>query len=173
VNTSFIRQILPAALGLCMLPLVLGAAPENRPAVLAPPTKAVITITVTPPPTIGFLPLATPSAAMGDADWANIKNYTYAQRTLLLAGLAGVQARVDAQIAELRVKRATMTPPTRTADWDFAMQEMLNARAYLRAMSWELAKATPETWTQQRERVGEAWVRTQNAYGRVRASTTT
>lgn len=173
MNTSLIRQSLATALGLSVFSLVLCAAPEGRPAVVAPPTKAVITITVTPPPTIGFIALGTTPAPDTSVEWVNIKDHTYAQRTLLLSGLAGVQARVDAQIAELRVKRATMTPPTRTADWDFAMQEMLNARAYLRAMSWELAKATAETWAPQRERVGEAWTRTQNAYGRVKASTTT
>jgi hypothetical protein len=84
-----------------------------------------------------------------------------------------MQARVDIQIEELKAKRAAMTASTRTADWDFAMQEMHRARSTLKFACDELVKATPETWNQQRDRVGEAWDRTQNAYSAVKSSTTT
>lgn len=159
--------------GLAFLPALLSAAPDAY-AVRRPPSKAVISISVTPPRTIGLFPLAAlpGTIAPSSAEWVNIKDYPYAQRAALLAGLPGMEARVDAQIAELNARRTAMTATTRTADWDFAMQEMLNARAYLRAMGRDLGQATPETWEQQRERVSQAWVRTQNAYGRVKASTT-
>lgn len=173
MNITSTIATLSAALGLSGLALVLWAGASNRTTAQVAPSNAKIRISVTPPPVIGLYSPAAKTAPEADAEWVNIKDYTYAQRLLLISGLTSVQARVDAQIAELRAKRATMLPPTRTADWDFAMQEMLNARAYLRSMSWELAKATPETWDQIRERVGQAWVRTQDAYGRVKASTTT
>ncbi len=171
-TTSHIA-ILSVVLGLSGIALVLWAGADSRATAQVAPSNAKVSITVTPPPVIGLYSVGTVPAVDTSIEWTNIKDYTYAQRLQLLSGLSSVQARVDAQIAELRAKRATMLPPTRTVDWDFAMQEMLNARAYLRSMSWDLAKATPQTWDQIRERVGQAWVRTQDAYGRVKASTTT
>ena len=49
---------------------------------------------------------------------------------------------------------------------------MADSRTYLKSMGQELGKATAETWAQQREKVGQAWVRTQEAYAKVRSSTT-
>ncbi|HET7536483.1 MAG TPA: hypothetical protein VFJ90_08520 [Candidatus Didemnitutus sp.] len=40
-------------------------------------------------------------------------------------------------------------------------------------MGEELAKAGPETWNQQKDKVGLAWVRTRDAHGKVKSSTTT
>ena len=50
---------------------------------------------------------------------------------------------------------------------------MNDARSYFKSMSEELTKATPETWNQQKDKVGQAWVRTQDAYTKVKASVTT
>lgn len=82
-------------------------------------------------------------------------------------------ARVDAQVGELAAKRATMVKnAVDTKDWDLAMKEMGAARDYLRSVGEEIRQATRDTWAQQKEKVGLAWIRTQEAYAKVKASTT-
>lgn len=139
-----------------------------------PPSRAIVSITVTPPKQLEPVPIppGTTLASASSTQWVDIKDYTFAQRDSLLTGLAGMLARVDAQTEELKTKRAAMAASTRTSDWDFAMKEVHNARANLKFACDELGKATPETWDQQRDRVGQAWERTQNAYAAVRSSTT-
>jgi hypothetical protein len=39
-------------------------------------------------------------------------------------------------------------------------------------MDDESRAATAETWDQKKEKVGQAWAKTQEAYGKVKASTT-
>ena len=65
-----------------------------------------------------------------------------------------------------------MTSAANTKDWDFAMKEMIDARLYLKSTGEVLAKAMPETWNQEKDKVGQAWVRTQEAYAKVKSSTT-
>ena len=117
-----------------------------------------------------------PAAVASDdtsAQWTSLKGLTYDKRVLFFAGVKQLEARVDDQIASLMSKRAVMVENTvSTADWDFAMQEMHNAQTYLRGMIEEAGKATRENWSQHQDKVGLAWVRTQDAYGKVKASTT-
>jgi hypothetical protein len=117
-------------------------------------------------------PAATASPDVASARWSEIKDCAYGTRTVFFAGLARLEARVDDQIRELIAKRATMDGKTSTQDWDFAMKEMENARTNLKSMGEELNKASPETWEQQKDKVGQAWARTQEAYGKVKSSTT-
>lgn len=108
-----------------------------------------------------------------NADWAELKDYTYDRRDLFLAGLQGLEVRVKSQIAELEARRATMDASnTSTKDWDFAMQEMSSANTNLKSANNEMARASRDTWDQQKDKVGLAWVRTQDAYAKVKASTT-
>jgi hypothetical protein len=65
-----------------------------------------------------------------------------------------------------------MDGTTETKDWDFAMKAMETARTFLMSAGEDLGKATEETWAQRRDKVGRAWVRTQEAYAKVKASTT-
>lgn len=168
-----------ARIGIVTLALALfvpawGSLTQNVYAVRLPHGRIIASNSVTPPKQLEPAPIP-PGVTLDSgstAQWVDLKDYTFAQRDLLLSGLTGMLARVDAQIEELKAKRASMTESTRTADWDFAMKEMHNARSTLKFACDELAKATPETWIQQRDRVGEAWVRTQNAYASVRSSTT-
>ena len=60
------------------------------------------------------------------------------------------------------------SPPGRANSPDL----MGNARTYLKSMEEELHEASPETWAQQKDKVGEAWMRAQEAYGKVKSSTT-
>ncbi len=120
-KTSLNLAFLSVAVGFSGLALVLSAkaGSNNMPPVA--PSNAKTRISLVPPPAIGVISVGTPPASDTDTEWTIIKDYSYAQRHLILSGLTSVQARVDAQIVELRAKRATMKPPTRTADWDFAM----------------------------------------------------
>jgi len=79
---------------------------------------------------------------------------------------------VDLQIAELNAKRATMTGTTSTDEWDFAMKEMQTARTFLTSTGRELTEAEPDLWDQKKEKVGRAWTKTQDAYSKVKGSTT-
>ena len=118
----------------------------------------------------------TPSAqapVAAAARWSELKGYTYDQRESFLAGLKDLESRVDAQISELVAKRAAMDASnTSTKDWDFAMKEMGNARTTLISTSTDMTKTTRENWDQQKDKVGLAWVHTQDAYAKVVASTT-
>ncbi len=107
------------------------------------------------------------------AQWVAIKTSSYDQRAQVFPVVAELEARVDEQIAALNAKRATMTGTTQTNAWDFAMTEMTDARAYLRSMGQELRDARSENWDQTKDKVDRAWVRTQDAFSKVKASTTT
>lgn len=159
-----------ALLGLSTLATV-GCARAEKPTEVSPPPGNSIAATAPARPAIvADAAVASPDLASGN--WSDIEKYTYEQRTLFFAGFERLEARVDAQIAELTVKRAAMKAITDTKAWDFAMLEMENARSYLKSMGEEAGKATSETWSQQKTKVGEAWVRTQAAYGKVKSSTT-
>ncbi|HTB81343.1 MAG TPA: hypothetical protein VK717_10700 [Opitutaceae bacterium] len=140
------------------------------------PKKEVTPATATPAvsgPAVTFQPATTASPNDASAKWTNIEDCAYDMRAQFFAGLKGLEARVDDQFRELTAKRATMTSSTAdTKDWDFAMKEMEDARSYLKSMDEELSKATPETWSQEKDKVGQAWVRTQEAYKKVKSSTT-
>lgn len=119
-----------------------------------------------------FQPVATAEANVASTRWIDLKDYTYDNRAQFFAGLEKLEAQVDEQIQELNAKRATLNSTVDTKDWDFAMKEMGDARVYLKSTGEELRKADPETWNQRKDKVGRAWMRTQDAYGKVKASTT-
>lgn len=124
-----------------------------------------------PPPVVaGAAPITDASAA--DARWSEIKNISYDERRAFFAGVKRLQVRLDEQISELTARRAAMKGDAYTKDWDFAMKELGNARSYLTGTGEIVAKATAESWAQDRERVGQAWLRAQAAYAKVKASTT-
>jgi hypothetical protein len=112
------------------------------------------------------------SSDVASAKWIDIKDCSYDMRAQFFAGFKQLEARVDGQLSELTARRTVMNSNANTKDWDFAMKEMGNARSYLISVGAELTKASPETWNQQKETVGLAWVRTQAAYDKVKASTT-
>ena len=93
-------------------------------------------------------------------------------RTQFFVGLNRLEAKVDDQVKMLTAKRAAMKSTANTKDWDFAMKEMEDARTNLKSIRAEMSKATPETWDQEKDKVGQAWVRTQAAFANVKASTT-
>jgi hypothetical protein len=106
------------------------------------------------------------------AQWSDIKDVTYDARAQFFVGLKRLEAKVAAQCNELTTKRASMKSTTDTKAWDFAMKEMNDARTFLKSVGDEAAKASAETWNQQKDTVGKAWERTQAAYDKVKSSTT-
>jgi hypothetical protein len=106
------------------------------------------------------------------ARWSEIKDLNYDSRVQFFTGLKRLEARLAGQISELTAKRATMNSSIDTKSWDFAMKEMGDSRSYFEDMGDNLNKATAETWAQEKDKVGQAWTRTQAAYDRVKSSTT-
>lgn len=136
----------------------------------APPTPAEPPAAPTPPPAAPA-PAVPAAPEFPTAQWADIREYSFDQRATFFSGLKAVEAKVDAQIAELEAKRAAMDPATDTRDWDQAMKEMVMARADLKAASEEIRKAKPQVWNEQKDKVGQAWTRTQDASTKVKLST--
>ncbi len=106
------------------------------------------------------------------ARWTEIKDLAYDSRAAFFTGFKRLEARLDEQIGALTARRAAMKGNANTKDWDFAMKELGNARSYLKGTGEVLGKATADTWAQEKEKVGLAWVRAQAAWAKVRDSTT-
>lgn len=136
------------------------------------PDVATTKTTVTPPAPTAAAPTAPAVTPAPAAQWSDIENDTYDTRAHFFPGLNQLEARVDAQVTELTAIRAAMKSTINTKDWDFAMKEMEDARIYLKSTGEDLGKANPETWDQLKEKVGQAWARTQAAYDKVKTSTT-
>jgi hypothetical protein len=151
MNTHRTPSLLAAILSVAVFTAV-GGAPQAKPAAAADPVVA--------------------AAPVADARWSDIEFTTFELRAKFFTGLDRLEVQLDNQILALKAKRATMKGTTSTKDWDWAMKEMDNSHAYLTAMGKELAQAGPDTWNQMKDRVGLAWVRTQNACQNVKASTT-
>jgi hypothetical protein len=104
-------------------------------------------------------------------DWVAIKGDSYDQRSHFAAGAARLSAKLDEQINQLKAKRAGMT--TDLKDWDFAMKEVDSSRALLTSRIAKLAQATtPETWTDARDKMGEAWKASQLAVDKMNTTVT-
>lgn len=170
MNSSPFAHLLVAALAFAAFSSTACARNEQpaRPAPSEPPAASA----PAPPSTPPTAPPAPAAPEFSTAQWIDIREYSYAQRDTFFSGLKAVEARVDAQIAVLGAKRASMDPATDTRDWDLAMQQMVIARAQLKASGEELRKAKPQTWRTLKDKVGEAWVQTQNAFAKVKSSTT-
>jgi len=175
MKTNRFTNLVIAALGLAAFPTA-GCAEKGKSAETSlPPAKdeATASATAAQPGPAANVPVAVPASPdVASARWSDIKDCTYENRDQFFAGLTRLEARVGDQIRGLIAKRATMDGKTNTEDWDFAMKEMGNARTYLKSMGEESHKAFPETWAQQKDKVGEAWMRAQEAYDKVKSSTT-
>lgn len=142
-------------------------------AIVAPPAPQPVTppaVTPVAAPVVSIGVAAATAPDTGSETWAGIENLTFDQRAAFMAGLTNLVRQLDGQISSLNAKRSTMT--TDTTDWDLAMKEVNAARDYLVGLQPELANASPDTWGQEKDRVGGAWRRAQDACDKVRMSTT-
>jgi hypothetical protein len=81
-------------------------------------------------------------------------------------------AKLDQQIAELKAKRAAMTSDT--SEWDFNMKEVDDSRVLLKGKINDVVKATtPEAWSDAKDKLGEAWRRSQLAVDKMNSTRTT
>jgi len=103
--------------------------------------------------------------------WTDIKNDTYDERAHFSNGANRLSARLDDQIRVLRAKRAGMT--TDLKDWDIAMKDVDESRALLTSRITELNKTNiPEAWADAKDKVGEAWQRSQLAVDKMNTTVT-
>ena len=174
MKTFRLTHLVSAAFGLAAFSAT-GCTGKDRiaEAPLTPATAVKPTATIAVPESTNPVQVATTASSdVGFRPWVDIENLTYDKRSEFFAGLKRLEARVDVQIGELKAIRAAMKNTDTTQDWDFAMKEMGDAGSYLKSMGEEAGKATRQTWDQQKDKVGQAWKRTQAAYEKVKASTT-
>lgn len=138
-------------------------APEQPIQAIAAPAQTVQLTKVSTTTGVSDLPAS--------ETWSTIENDTYDQRADFLAGLEHIAARVDTGRQVLTAKRAAL-PETSVQDWDFAMKDLDEARSDLRFQISELNKATPDTWSEAKDRAAQAWQRVRNDFDKVRMSTT-
>jgi hypothetical protein len=135
-----------------------------------PASESSLTITLPlPGPAPAPAPAVVPIPAT-PASWTEMEALSYAQRAQFLADLSVLLNQLDSQIGSLNAKRAAMT--TDTKDWDIAMMDVTAARAYLAGLTSEVSRASPDTWDQEKDRVGTAWQKAEDACDKVRTSTT-
>ncbi|HEY4300574.1 MAG TPA: hypothetical protein VGM73_06865 [Candidatus Didemnitutus sp.] len=161
------KTILSSSFVAPLLGLIVGASLLYGADRVTPPGGVSITAQVTP-----MQPVVSPGEDIVSPNWTLIADCNYDARGRFFAGLTNLEAKADAQIRELDAKRRSMPSTVDTKDWDFQMKQMVDARAYLKDMDDGAHKAEPDTWDQQKDRVGNAWSRVQEAYARVKASTT-
>jgi hypothetical protein len=121
-------------------------------------------------PPVAPAPAPSVAAAADPASWDDIKQFTHEQRGEFLAGLAQLQNKLDRQIAELAARRAKMK--NGTAEWDFALRSLDAARTYLKSRAAEVNDTTAELWNNKKEEIQRAWQATQEAYDKVKMTTT-
>jgi hypothetical protein len=103
--------------------------------------------------------------------WTDIEADTYEQRAHFTAGADRLSARLDDQIRILKAKRAGMTQDVK--DWDLAYKEVDDSRQLLTSRITEIKKVTTlEAWADAKDKVGEAWKRSQLAVDKMNATVT-
>jgi hypothetical protein len=103
--------------------------------------------------------------------WTDIKGDTYTQRDHFAKGADSMLVQLDRQLGELRAKRAGMV--TDTKDWDLAIKDVEDSRSLLIDRVGSLPKATtPEAWEDVKQKVGEAWHRSQLAVDKMNSTRT-
>ena len=134
---------------------------QNPPVSSAPPARTVPAaseVEHAPPPDV-----AAPT-------WNDIKNNTYSMSAAFVAGLSMIEKKFDDQITGFNAQRAAVAGDAR--DSEIAMMELKNARASLRSAAVAVAAATDKTWNDERDKVGRAIQRVQDACDKVKTSTT-
>jgi hypothetical protein len=134
--------------------------------IVAAPVPVAATQVQAAPAAVPLSVVVNPDAS---ATWSGMRDLPFEQRSAFLAGLGRLSGIVDSEIGTLNTRRAGLTSDTK--DWDFAMKGLLDDQAYLKSLSDEVSRATPDSWAQVKERVEAAWQATQDAYDKVLHST--
>jgi hypothetical protein len=162
-----------AALILCGCSRGTKAANDQMQAVITPAPAVPVQPGVPVVTPTQHVPIAVQSdSVQASSSWVAIKDFTYDQRADFASGAGNLLGMLAGQVAELKAKRASMPSTIETKDWDFAMKEMDDSQAYLKSMIEEAGRATPDTWSQEKDKVDEAWQRAQAAFDKVKITTT-
>ena len=116
--------------------------------------------TPSPPPA----PAATTPSPLIEIQWSDIKDLGYDDRATVMAGLERMRKKLDLQITALEARRAKLTTKDDPVKFNDALKVLDTARTRLASYITDLGNATPENWTQRRDRITEAWVKVEDAY---------
>lgn len=175
MKSNRVITLFAAAFGLASASTLGRAEGKESAETTKPPAKDVAAVNApsgrppAAPSNVRISVMVTPRGAL--ATWSDIAGHTYDLREAFFAGLKRLEARADEQVRDLNTRRALLKRPADLKVWDVAMKEMESARLHLKAMGEEARQATPETWQQQKVKVGQAWARVQDAYEKVKFST--
>lgn len=103
--------------------------------------------------------------AVADA-WQDVKSYTFEKRHDFSASAKALNAKMDAEAAELR---ANYSDAKASASRRAAMEELKNSQADFHAKVDALGNATADTWDSAKENVVASWNRLQEAYYKARS----
>jgi len=107
---------------------------------------------------------ATSPAPLIETRWNDIKDLGYDDRATVLAILDRVGKKLDLQITALEARRAKLTTKDDPVKFNDALKVLDTARTRLTSYIADLRNATPENWTQRRDRIEDAWVKIEDAY---------
>ena len=167
MNTKHCARSLFVALGVTVIFCMGYAAGEKQVGPIVAPTHAVVTMSVSAPapsPGSGFGFMVMPPPDVDSVRWNEIKDQAYSSRAQFIAALKQMEQRVGDQLGELKMKRAALKGSSGDQNSELAIKELGYARSYLKYMVEEMNKATPDNWNQQKAKIGQAWVRTQEFY---------
>ncbi len=103
--------------------------------------------------------------------WDSLKDYTFDKREDFAAGLDRMADKCDAGVRAMNAK-VTGLPDAAAREQASAVKEFNEARAYLKSKLIELRSGTADTWDDTKQQAVNAWKRTQAAYDKVKASST-
>jgi hypothetical protein len=165
MKSSRVFRSLLVGCGLVTLGAPACASNENSVPATSPPSHAVVTVTVIDPATGAVVSEeqtepAGPSAEV--ASWDSIKDLDYEMRGAFVAGLQQLEIELGNQLAKLAVQPATSKDPAEIKQRELALRQLEFSRAYFHLMCETVKDATPKTWKQKKDSIGQAWTKIQD-----------
>jgi Skp family chaperone for outer membrane proteins len=98
--------------------------------------------------------------------WGELRSYSYERRGEFNSSLNAMNARVEAEVSELR---ANQSEANASASRRAALEEVQSAKSDFDEKSAALARASQDSWDQARDEAAAAWDRLQAAIARARS----
>ena len=99
--------------------------------------------------------------------WDNVKSYTFDKRDDFTASAKAMNAKMEAQIAEVR---ANYSEANASASRKAAMEELKNSEADYKEKLNALGNATADTWDSAKQNVIASWDKMKASYDKARAN---
>jgi hypothetical protein len=99
--------------------------------------------------------------------WDNVKSYTFDKRDDFTASAKAMNAKMEAQIAEVR---ANYSEANASASRKAAMEELKNSEADYKEKLSALGNATADTWDSAKQNVIASWDKMKASYDKARAN---